>query len=130
MMSTMEREQSCEQRLPDHLSGRLADFADMGRRAEAAYNAERYDEADEITTEQWQYPLDVEILTTVKILLSTGGPADWFECRVDDDRDIVSIDYVFQDWFDGARVTLEGNEFEAARDFLGQFVESALINQG
>jgi hypothetical protein len=33
---------------------------------------------------------------------SGGGPADWIEVQHDDDG-IRRIDYVFQDWYDGAR---------------------------
>lgn len=37
-----------------------------------------------------------------RVLLSTGGPGDWFDLEVDDRGDVVGAEYVFQDWYDYA----------------------------
>jgi hypothetical protein len=36
----------------------------------------------------------------VTVLISTGGPADWFEATVDN-GEIERIEYVYQDWCGG-----------------------------
>ncbi len=50
--------------------------------------------------------LDIEIKKTVKILLSWGGPADWFELEFDRADNLLGGVYVFQDWGEGATRTL------------------------
>lgn len=69
-----------------------------------------------------EMPLSVETFKVLKVLLSTGGPADWFEAQIDDDGDILRIEYVYQDWFDGARRTLDGAEFDQAERFIRHFI--------
>ena len=46
------------------------------------------------------YGLDTHKVT--RLTWSGGGPADWIEVHHDGDG-IRRIDYVFQDWYDGAR---------------------------
>ena len=79
--------------------------------------------------------LEVSRLTVFKVLLSTGGPADWLEiaCEGDTPRyqplegageylEPVRITYVFQDWYDGARRELTGREFEIAAAYASRVV--------
>jgi len=53
----------------------------------------------------------------MKILISTGGPADWLEILLDEENEPRRIEYHFAPWFDHASVTLEGEDFEAADAF-------------
>ena len=140
------RQPSCADRLPEHLSGRLSDFRTLTKALQGEEltdeelrevtnlrepDQEEYDEEKlrELAAErQNEYPLSVEKLTVVKVLLSTGGPADWFECWCDTDGTIERIDYVFQDWFDGARRTLEGEDFRTAEAFLQDYVNIVTEN--
>lgn len=122
-----DREQSCEERISSHLAGRLDDFRQFSRRGESAVDAEDWDSADEISEEQWSYPLGVSVQRVVRVDLSTGGPGDWFEIVVDDDGLAERITYHFNDWFDHAERVLSGAEFDLAEQFLAQFVESALV---
>ena len=55
----------------------------------------------------------------VRVGISYGGPADGYDVYLDpQDKTIERIDYYFQDWFDGARRTLTGPDFDTVRDAL------------
>lgn len=120
-----DREQSCEERIADHLAGRLGDFRGFRTRDEEAYEREAWDEIEETMIERDEYPLAVSVYRTVCVDLSTGGPADWFEVRIDSDGEPGQITYHFADWFDHASRILEGPEYDEALTFLAPFVEIA-----
>jgi hypothetical protein len=63
-----------------------------------ATEEERDGASDEIY--EMAYGLDTHKVT--RFTWSGGGPADWIEVHHDGDG-IRRIDYVFQDWYDGAR---------------------------
>ncbi len=64
--------------------------------------------------------LSIDNLYTVyRVQMSWGGPSDEFEVFVDEDKEIVRIDYVFKDWFDGARRNLMGDDYSLAKELLG-----------
>lgn len=54
-----------------------------------------------------EMPLSVEIVRHVKVLLSTGGPADWLDAELSDEDDIRTLEYHFADWFDHAQTYVE-----------------------
>lgn len=123
-MTMTERDASCEERIAGHLAGRLGDFG----RIMDAIRSDDDNTAEEAMDEQSEYPLSVELVRVVKVLLSTGGPADWLEATLNSDNDITRIEYHFSDWFDHASRVLEGDEFDAAEDFLGMFVEGITLD--
>jgi len=55
------------------------------------------------------------------IKLSWGGPEDGFLVEVDPDynNDIVSIEYYYKDWMDGAKRELRGDDFRLACTMFG-----------
>lgn len=126
-----DRQETCEERIASHLAGRLDDFAayvavgqDGGTKAQRAAIdvVGKGEEARENALESWsEYPLGVQVKKLLRVDLSTGGPADWFEVTLDDDGQPDHIAYIFQDWFDGARRSLSGDEFDAAWAFLSYF---------
>lgn len=61
--------------------------------------------------------LSIDKKTIVTVQLSWGGPADKFEVEIDD-GEIGDIWYVFQDWFDGARRRLTGDDYDTVRQML------------
>lgn len=106
--SSMTEQPNCEQRIGDHLRGRMADIRTLvsvaaGRgfptgHAGEATSLEELDlpvltddsssERIEITEDEQQdaaidrlreYPLAVSVRTVFRVDLSTGGPGDWFE---------------------------------------------------
>lgn len=54
-----------------------------------------------------EMPLSVEVVRHVKILLGTGGPADWLDAELDADGDIRTLTYHFADWYDHAAQPVE-----------------------
>lgn len=70
--------------------------------------------------------LSVEKFTSYKVLLSWGGPADWFELVWKQDEDCGYWDhgfYVYQDWFDGARRQIGVEQTEALANVFGIYPE-------
>jgi hypothetical protein len=45
-----------------------------------------------------EMPLSVEVVRTVRILLGTGGPADWIDAELDDEGDVRRVRYTYEDW--------------------------------
>lgn len=79
-----------------------------------------------------ELPLGVSSKTVFRIDLSTGGPGDWLEveCDYGGDRSephdgsysIEGITYHFNDWFDHAERTLDGDDLATAEAFARQVV--------
>lgn len=115
----MDREKSCADRIGDELESRLAYFDDIGQRMAS----DDYDISDGARDELYELPLEVSTLVTYKVLLSTGGPADWFMVTVNPKGDPSSITYHHADWFDHASVDLTGEDFDRAWAALEPFCE-------
>jgi hypothetical protein len=63
-----------------------------------------------------------EVRRTIKIHLSTGGPADWIEVILDlDDDYIYGMNYHYADWFDHAETTIEKNSY--LWDYAANFID-------
>jgi hypothetical protein len=108
---TTEREPTCEQRLPDHLAGRLADIR-------AILAREDPDEGDDELPSLNEYGLGSTVRYAIKVELSTGGPADYITATVDG-GDVVNAQYHFADWFDHAEKGLSGDELATVEQWLG-----------
>jgi hypothetical protein len=74
-----------------------------------------------------EMPLSVEVIRHVKILLGTGGPADWLDAELDSDGDISTLTYHFADWFDHAQTYVEKDSPLWA--FAESFVEVAAYSE-
>lgn len=139
-MTADNRQRTCEERIGENLESRVKHFAALVKASEAESvddltDDELSDATNEYTPDRSEYegergaenlreaaqtaiyelPLAVTTYKMVRVELSTGGPADWLEAQIDDDGDILRIEYVFQDWFDGARRTLDGSELRHRR---------------
>lgn len=57
----------------------------------------------------YDYGLSVEKFTLIRWQLSTGGPGDWLDIKVDADGDVFAVEYHFNDWFDHAQVDVSAN---------------------
>lgn len=98
---TTDRNASCAERIEAEAKDRAQQLADLF----AIYDGDGppesdFDEADE---ELWNLALDVQPVTTLRVTISTGGPADGLEIVLDTDGDVSQVHYWFQDWFDGAK---------------------------
>jgi hypothetical protein len=102
---------TCEERIGDRLKGRLTEI-----KAAMEDDNKREEFEDSI--------LGITKRTVYKIELSWGGPADGFLITVDaDSHEIESIEYYFQDWFDGAKRELTGDEFEAVAEVFSYLAD-------
>jgi len=92
-------ENTCAERISERMASRAADIGGLLER-----------EDDEARDELWEMPLSVDAQTTLKVLLSTGGPGDWLEVPIERAtfRWEISgpVSYHFQDWFDHAEQVL------------------------
>ena len=87
------KELTCEERI----DGELSRFEES-----AGELVEDYNSGDDDRFDNWNnYPLSVETRKITKVLMSWGGPSDFLKIE-HDGADIYSIEYHFQDWFDGA----------------------------
>ena len=66
--------------------------------------------------------LSVDTYTVKKVCMSWGGPADYFEFHIKD-GEFIKITYIFQDWFDGAEVALEGDNFDTVAEMYFWLLE-------
>lgn len=53
-----------------------------------------------------ELPLSVETTKTIRVLLSTGGPADGLNVELDRDGNVSRVVYWFADWFDYAETVV------------------------
>jgi len=101
------------------------DGDDVAKWAHADGDASDYDHAaqlDEYDEDSiYEFPLSIERFTVVRIDLSTGGPGDWLEAKLDSDGDIVQLTYHFNDWFDHAERSVD--QGSALWDLAAYYVE-------
>jgi len=72
--------------------------------------------------EFWDRVLSVDSFKVHRVCLSWGGPADYFEIHVKDGS-ITDIYYLYQDWYDEARLELKGKAFDVAERMFSYFGE-------
>ena len=84
---------TCEERIDDYLKRFEESAGEL---------VEDYNSGDDERFSNWnEYPLSVETRKITKVLMSWGGPSDFLKIE-HEGTDIYSIEYHFQDWFDGA----------------------------
>jgi hypothetical protein len=91
---------SCEARIGQELTDREKDLRDLFTIADDYEGDE--DLRDQANEEIYEFAYGYETYKVTRLTWSGGGPADWIEVHHDGDG-IRRIDYVFQDWYDGAR---------------------------
>lgn len=132
---------TCEQRIDQELKERLEQFfpdinswsvlkcarhlKSEGRPIRSAELGELRGEVSELIREQaLDSLLSVEKITTYKLCLSWGGPADYFELDwSDDSRAWIGGRYIFQDWFDEAKRAITPEQAEEVAEFFGIYHE-------
>lgn len=133
-METQTRQPTCDERIADEAQSRLDDMRRFNHKYRRAYEVEEYNAADRLLERQREMILEVSGIESIKVLLSTGGPADWFEvffysgneacptCHKARRGDIQYIEYHFSDWFDHAERNLTGPEFDTVEEWLRSVV--------
>jgi hypothetical protein len=92
---------SCEARIGQELTDREKDLRDLFTIADDYEGDE--DLRDQANEEIYEFAYGYETYKVTRLTWSGGGPADWIEVHHDGDG-IKRIEYVFQDWYDGARI--------------------------
>lgn len=105
------KQKTCEERIPKEFSDRIKEI-------KKALKSDR-------ALEDWEENLlGIEKKEVYTILLSWGGPADWFEVEVDPNSHCVtSITYHYSDWEDHAERELRGSAFDAVEQIFNYLVE-------
>lgn len=105
-----DRMQDVRKVVSDYLEGQSEDFWDFGLSFDYV-SCETFDDQDEGFF-RWQ--------------LSWGGPSDEFRFYVDSSPHGLiprEIEYWFLDWFDGAEIDLEGDDFAVLESVFNLFAE-------
>ena len=104
----MQKKATCQERIAEHLQGRLEDIKGI-LKAEDPMGA--------LNTLALCYEDDPHYRAK-RLELSTGGPADGFRFFENEE----TIEYYFQDWYDGAKEKLQGEDYE----LLNELYENCL----
>lgn len=136
-MESTKRQKTCEERIEDELQQRLEqllpDVRTWGvlkcaRHLKAEGRTLRTADIDQLRDEVFdlirdraaESVLSIDQVTTYKVCLSWGGPADYFELDWSTEaRTWIGGRYLFQDWFDGARRSISADQVEELANLFG-----------
>ena len=144
-MNAETKERTCEQRINAHLESRIdqllpnLDDDDSVREyalESGLFSEEQITEFKEDNDEEEMrsqaiefhqediagFVLSIDVITTYKVMLSWGGPSDFFELNWDGEGWTGGF-YVFQDWFDGARREIDLETAERLADLFAIYPE-------
>ena len=103
----MTKEKKCIDLVNDRYQSRLEEIKN-------AYNDENLDVSEWLSEYglSWDYVLPNETKENgyYRWQLSWGGPGDEFRIYTDENKNILSVEYWYLDWFDGASVTVLDKE--------------------
>ena len=141
-MEANKPDKTCEQRIDKELEARMEQFMpdistwgvlkcarhlkSEGREIKTADIEELRSEVLDLIREQaCDQLLSVEKVTTYKLCMSWGGPADYFELDWSDDSSAwLGGRYIFQDWFDGARRSISDEQAEQLAELFGIYPDA------
>jgi hypothetical protein len=141
-MERNKKEKTCEQRIENELKGRLEELLpevntwtllkcarhlkSEGRAIKTADLEELRQEVLDVMRERaCESLLSLEKVTTYKLCLSWGGPADYFELDwSEESKAWVGGRYIFQDWFDGANRSITPEQAEQLAEVFGIYPEA------
>lgn len=122
-METAEKQKSCEERVREHCQGRMADLRLMW---DAYCNGDEDGPKDTGPIHEYGLCFDYVAPGTFgddqaegyfRYQLSWGGPSDEFRIYANPDYSAHRVEYWFMDWFDGAPLTLAGDDRAWFLDF-------------
>jgi len=113
-----DRMKSCKERIHAHLQDRIKDVEQALKAEENEYGKIVIDGEEYEDLFDWinQYALvysDDPHYRAKRLELSWGGPQDYFLFFEDG-----TIEYHFLDWFDGAKIELQGKQYEIMRELF------------
>jgi hypothetical protein len=100
--ATTEQRKTCADLIGSELADREQQLADLYEKM----NGEDEEQADQASEEVHEMAYGISVYSVAKVIWSGGGPADWIEITFDK-YDLIKVEYIYQDWYDGARVAVE-----------------------
>jgi hypothetical protein len=119
---------SCLDRIESHAAYNEENYLSMMGWYEAWGQSNHHERQETAQRRIEESPLSVtrKATDTIKVEESTGGPADGYEATFDPRTGRVeSVEYYFQDWFDGARMDLDEREFPGTWRYIGYWADAA-----
>lgn len=120
----MKEQKSCQELAKEHLQGRIEEFEEAlnyfdypGTKEENEYLEDYEDFGDWLNSIALEY-IDDEKYRGKRLLLSTGGPEDYFIFFENGD-----ITYHYNDWFDGAKIYLRGEDLDIMREVYENYLD-------
>jgi len=127
-----EHERTCKERVEDHLQGRIEDLRklwdayrqgvedieDLGNIYEYGLCFNYVERDEDVKGQEEPY---------FRYQLSWGGPSDEFRFFTGPDFEINRIEYWFLDWFDGASITLSGEDESLLEEIWQWFKEAGSV---
>lgn len=123
---------NCAEIIRENLAGRIADLKKLWE----AYNSEIEEDPELGHFCDYGIAFDYvprgtfegQELGYFRYQLSWGGPGDEFRYFVGyNGKDIHSIEYWYLDWWDGAKIVLEGTEFALLAEIWYWFLETGVV---
>ena len=123
----MTKQKTCQEKIRKELQDRIdEEFKDAmkyfeGRHREEEegqeYNEDYEDFGEWLSSISLDYS-DDEVYRGKQLLLSTGGPEDYFIFFENGD-----ITYHYNDWFDGAKIYLRGEDLDIMREVYENYLD-------
>lgn len=104
-MTTKEKE-TCADKIGSELADREAEIK---RLFDLANDSEDDNERDRAWEDLNSMDYGISESKVYRVIWSGGGPADWIEITTDKYGTIEKVEYIYQDWFDGARKEVAEN---------------------
>jgi len=127
------KQKSCKERVRPALQQAIKDL----RRLYEAYSQGK-EEVEDLGS-LWDYGLCFDYVPVgtfkgknqgyFRYQLSWGGPSDEFRFFVDPDLSVYKIQYWFLDWFDGASIELQGEDFQLLKDIFELFKDMGVAEK-
>lgn len=90
---------TCAERIEDELKDREEQLRDLFTQTES----EDQEEVESAWEEIHSMAYGISEFRTYRVIWSGGGPADFIDIITDQGGEIQKVEYVYQDWYDGAR---------------------------
>jgi len=128
----MAEDKGCKERVGEHLTSRISDLGKLWK----AYREDPDKPVEDLGTFD-RYGLSFDYVAPgtfegqrrgyFRYQLSWGGPSDEFRFFCDENLNPVEIEYWFLDWFDGAPITLSGDDYNLLEEIFKDFKETGTV---
>ena len=118
---TTTTQKTCAELIESELSNRENHLNWLYQVSDGTLDAGETLSEDEAREEIDQMAYGIETFSVARVIWSGGGPSDFIEITYNR-FDLIRVEYVYQDWFDGARKAVE--EDSAVWRYAEEILES------